>query len=148
MKSSARFTLIIGILAAGLHAAACYKSAPILPAAKSAPTPAGSGEKTEETTAPAPPSPGQVIGVGEPALAPAQPKGAALIPINPTDAPEIQARRLTDALNVWEDWNGGKAPATLNQLVEKQIVDRIPTPPQGMKFVIDTRKHVVELKKE
>jgi len=66
-----------------------------------------------------------------------------------TAAPfEAQLQMLTDALNVYEDWNGGKSPTSLQQLVEKKAIDRLPTPPPGKKFVIDSTKHVVSLESQ
>ncbi len=71
-------------------------------------------------------------------------KPQTLMRINDAATPEAKAQMLTDALTTWEDWNG-KTPTSLEQLVEKKIIDRIPDPPPGRRFVIDAKKHQVVL---
>jgi hypothetical protein len=58
--------------------------------------------------------------------------------------PGAQAKLLTHALITYEESYAG-TPTDLNQLVEKRLVDRLPVPPPGKKFAIDSRKHEVVL---
>lgn len=148
-------SLLVAVVICGLATSACKKSESVPTAAKNAPKAVGVGVEGGTDPAggnPAAGAPGepppQTISSAN-AKAPDVPKGEpALITIKPNDPPDVQAKFLTSALNVWEDWNGGKAPQTLNQLAEKRIIDVVPTPPQGMKFVINARTHQVELKSE
>jgi hypothetical protein len=71
-------------------------------------------------------------------------KPQTLMQIDKATTQEAKTQMLTDALTTWEDWNG-KSPTNLEQLVEKKIIDRIPEPPPGRKYVIDAKKHVVVL---
>lgn len=59
--------------------------------------------------------------------------------------PVAQLKLLTDALTAWEEQNGGRAMTNLNQLVESRIIDQLPAPPPGQRFVIDGRRHQVLL---
>lgn len=59
--------------------------------------------------------------------------------------PTAQLKLLTDALTAWEEQNGGRAMTNLSQLVESRIVDQLPVPPPGQRFVIDARRHQVLL---
>jgi hypothetical protein len=147
---------LVAFLALVLTACGKKEAAPP-PAPRSAPSgvSVGDGDPAAPATATggaasadAPPPGANTVSANEPVQAPEVAKGAALIPISSSVAPEMQAKLLTDALNVFEDWNGGKGPRSLQQLVEKRIVDQIPIAPQGMKFVIDPARHAVILKAE
>ena len=64
--------------------------------------------------------------------------------IDDAPTPAAQTKLLTQALITYEESYGG-TPNDLNQLVEKRLVDRLPAPPPGKKFAIDSRKHEVVL---
>jgi hypothetical protein len=59
--------------------------------------------------------------------------------------PAAQLKLLTDAMTTWEDQSGGRALTNLNQLVEGRIIDQLPAPPPGQRFIIDGRRHQVVL---
>ena len=59
--------------------------------------------------------------------------------------PTAQLKLLTDALTAWEEQSGGRSLTNLNQLVESRIVDQLPAPPPGQRFMIDGRRHQVVL---
>lgn len=56
-----------------------------------------------------------------------------------------QLKLLTDAMTTWEDQNSGRVLTNLSQLVESRIIDQLPAPPSGRKFVIDAQRHQVVL---
>lgn len=59
--------------------------------------------------------------------------------------PGAQVKLLTDAMTTWEDQNSGRVLTNLSQLVDGRIIDQLPTPPSGRRFVIDAQRHQVVL---
>jgi len=59
--------------------------------------------------------------------------------------PADQLKLLTDAMTTWEDQNSGRALTNLSQLVESRVIDQLPVPPPGRRFVIDGQRHQVVL---
>lgn len=58
-------------------------------------------------------------------------------------SPVEQLKLLTDAMTTWEDQNSGRALTNLNQLVQSRVIDQLPVPPPGRKFVIDAQRHQI-----
>jgi len=138
MNTQLKPAFLFTALVAGLLTSACHKQESPPPAPKPA-------APAQSAAAPAavPEAGGEVN--SQPS--PVQTKGQALMRMDDTASTEAHVKMLTDALNVWEDWHG-KSPASLNQLVEKKILDHLPAPPPGMKFVIDPTRHVVTLQSQ
>ena len=144
MMSAAKLIPILALLVFSTLTPACRK--------KMAPPAAREAAQPEAAASPAAASeqaPQAPTATAEPAKAEtAQNQSPALMRINDAGSSEEHAKMLTDALTTWEDWFGGKAPTSLQQLVEKKIVNRIPAAPQGKRFVIDPRKHAVVLQSQ
>jgi hypothetical protein len=154
MKYLSKFALVAAVLIVGMSVTSCRKKREPAPPIEKNAAPAASivGEgvapapvqlQAQEQTQAQPPAPAEPT-QEHPAIS----KSATHYRLNAAAPLEAQMQMLTDALNVYEDWNGGKSPTGLQQLVEQKVIDRLPTPPPGKKFVINAQRHVVELQNQ